>query len=89
MELIKLVNLITEYRNNGDEESYFSLFDSKLDPNRNMPSHKITTIKFESVKVISDDLATAAVFVTTTDSEYTQIYTFSREDNEWRIADID
>ena len=34
LELIKLVNLIVEYQNKGDEMSYFSLFNSQLDPGR-------------------------------------------------------
>ncbi|MFD2329466.1 hypothetical protein ACFSR7_09460 [Cohnella sp. GCM10020058] len=89
-EIIKLVNQAAEFQNKGDTASYFSLFNSQLDPNRKMPTHKISKIKLESVQVMDEQSAIATVFVTTeSDGEYAKMYTFTQEDHAWKIADID
>ncbi len=90
LELVKIANLAAEHQNNGDEQAYFSLFDSKRDPNMKMASHTITGMLLESASVKSETSALLVALVTTVENgENTRLYRFTRENDEWKITDID
>jgi hypothetical protein len=90
LELIKLVNLSVEYRNKGDEKSYFALFNSNVDPNRKLPLQKIVQMRLESIKVFNEDSAMIVAYaITESDGEFARTYTFTMENSKWKIADID
>ncbi|QCT01527.1 hypothetical protein E6C60_0806 [Paenibacillus algicola] len=90
LELVKIANLAAEHQNDGDEQAYFSLFDSKRDPNMKMASYKITKMLLESVSVKSETSALIVALVTTVENgENTRLYSFIKENGKWKITDID
>ncbi|MBO2945253.1 hypothetical protein JJQ72_14840 [Paenibacillus sp. F411] len=75
LELVKIANLAAEHQNDGDEQAYFSLFDSKRDPNMKMASYKITKMLLESVSVKSETSALIVALVPPWKTEKIQGYT--------------
>jgi hypothetical protein len=90
LELVKLINLSTQYLNARDEKAYLSLFivDS---PITQLNAKTISIIEVESINLESQDSATAAT-TRWMDSEFEgshKMYSFVKIEGIWKIADID
>ncbi|CAM3134665.1 hypothetical protein PALU110988_03825 [Paenibacillus lupini] len=90
LELVKLINLSTQYLNARDEKAYLSLFivDS---PITQLNAKTISKIEVESINQESKDSATAAT-TRWMDSDFEgshKMYSFVKLKGTWKIADID
>lgn len=89
LELIKLINQSTKYRNENNKKEYLKLFtsDSLI---RQINKNKIIDIKIDHIGDISEKQASIETTVTTDNSDpSSHIYVFHKENNNWLIYDID
>ncbi|MEK4438982.1 hypothetical protein [Paenibacillus sp. FSL K6-2862] len=90
-ELVKLLNLSTKYRNEGDETAYMALIsDEPNTPINQMNSKKIADLKIDSIDGVTETQGTISATVTTEgDSPGSTMYVFHKINGEWKIYDID
>lgn len=90
LELVKLINLSTQYLNTRDEKAYLSLF-TVDSPITQLNAKTISKIEVESINLESQDSAAAAT-TRWMDSDVEgshKMYTFMKIEGTWKIADID
>ncbi|MCM3785410.1 hypothetical protein M3231_20770 [Neobacillus mesonae] len=88
LELIKLVNLSVQYRNEGNEEKFKNLLSTNsaiISINKN----EISDIEIHAIGDITDTQAVIEANVTTQGITNLTIYVFLKENGSWKIADID
>ncbi|MDR6726224.1 putative small lipoprotein YifL [Paenibacillus amylolyticus] len=89
LELIKIVNLSTKYRNEGNEEEYLKLFN----PNnmKTLTPMKIESLKLESVNFRSENVGTVRTTIKydTMEEPGEALFVFEKTDNKWIISGID
>lgn len=89
LELVKLINLSTKYRNEGNEEEYLKLFDSITITS--LPSTKIASVQIDNINFMSENVGSVRTTIQYETSTEPSIftYTFNKKDSEWFITDID
>ncbi|MFM9279278.1 hypothetical protein [Paenibacillus jiagnxiensis] len=89
LELVKLINSSTKYRNEGNEEEYLKLFDSATITS--LPSEKISSIQVDNINFISEDVGSVRTTIQYETSAEPSIftYTLNKKDRKWFITDID
>ncbi|MEK4439173.1 hypothetical protein [Paenibacillus sp. FSL K6-2862] len=89
LELIKIVNLSTKYRNEGNEEEYLKLFN----PNnmKTLTPMKIESIQLESVNFRSENVGTVRTTIKydTKEEPGEALFIFEKTDNKWIISGTD
>ncbi|SDM33628.1 hypothetical protein SAMN05428961_11448 [Paenibacillus sp. OK060] len=90
-ELVKLLNLSTKYRNEGDQAAYMDLVsDEPNTPINQMNSKKIADMQIDSIGEISESQGTIIATVTTEGSTPgSTMYIFHKTKGVWKIYDID
>ncbi|MET1174582.1 hypothetical protein [Paenibacillus amylolyticus] len=89
LEMIKVVNLSTKYRNEGNEEEYLKLFNGK---NMNsLTSMKIESIKLEDISFMSDKVGTVRTEIKYDNAEEPSIalFVFEKSNNKWILSGTD
>jgi len=89
LELIKIVNLSTKYRNEGNEEEYIKLFA----PNNmtTLTAQKIESLQLESISFMSENVGTVRTKVKYDHGNEAEIalYIFEKDDNQWIMSGTD
>ncbi|WP_427050997.1 hypothetical protein [Paenibacillus sp. TC-CSREp1] len=90
-ELVKILNLSTKYRNEGNEKEYMGLVSNEPNtPINQMNANKIVDMQVESIDGITDTQGTISANVTLEGSEPgLNMYVFHKVDGMWKIYDID
>lgn len=89
LDLVKLINLSVKYINNGDETAYKGLL-SSASPINAMPKVKVHKVELLTIGDITDAQAAVETNFWNEDGiEAMRMFVFKKENNEWRIFDID
>ncbi|PYY30952.1 hypothetical protein [Paenibacillus illinoisensis] len=90
-ELVKLLNLLTKYRNEGDEAAYMALIsDEPNTPINQMNPKKLVAVQIDSIDGVTETQGTITATVTLEGaSPGSTMYVFHKMNSEWKIYDID
>ncbi|WP_427180914.1 hypothetical protein [Paenibacillus sp. TC-CSREp1] len=89
LEMIKVVNLATKYRNEGNEEEYLKLFNQNNVKTLN--SKKIKSLELEDISFMSDDVGTVRTTIQYDNGEEPSIalFIFEKSGDKWIISGTD
>lgn len=92
LELVKLLNLSTKYRNEANSDEFMKLISSEPDtPIKQMNTKKVVDMKISNIGEITGSQGSIVTMTTTEDDSEGNlvIYVFHKINGEWRIYDID
>ncbi|WP_046216250.1 hypothetical protein [Paenibacillus wulumuqiensis] len=90
LELIKLINLSTQYTNDQNKDAYMKLLTSDSPIQGIMGKGKITNVEIKHIGDITKNQASISADVTYENNNPTsKIYTFKKQNNKWLLADFD
>lgn len=89
LEMIKVVNLSTKYRNEGNEEEFLKLFN----PNhmKTLTSMKVESIQLESINFMSENIGSVETTIKydTKQEPGIALFVFEKKDGKWIISGTD
>ncbi|WP_217596587.1 hypothetical protein [Cohnella sp. GbtcB17] len=89
LELVQIINKSTKLLNDRNEREYLALF-AKSSPVSQLNKKKVTRIEVVSLGPINKDTASVETKIwMDTEPETTKLYSFTKEDDVWKIYDID
>lgn len=89
LDLVQIINKSTKLLNDRNESEYLALL-AKGSPISQLNKKKITRIEVVSIGPINKDTASVETKIwMDTEPETTKLYSFTKEDDVWKIYDID